>query len=155
MASVTITVDSAQVRKMLEIAPERVRTRLKRVLNVVAVETQREMRIKAQVGVSGDLRQSIKQEVTGTTAIVGPTAKYAEAVENGSRPHWTSVKPDTSLYKWAKAKGISPYAVQRSIAYKGTKAHPFVAPTVTLMEPRIQRRFDTEIEKLTEELMNG
>lgn len=155
MAHMKVSIDARQVREMLKVAPEKVRTRLERVLNIVSIETQREMRINANVGVSGDLRQSIKFNVSGLTSVVGPTAKYADAVESGSRPHWVSAKPGSPLAKWAVAKGISPYAVQRSIAKKGTKPHPFVAPTHTLMEPRILRRFDVEIGKLTQELSNG
>jgi HK97 gp10 family phage protein len=155
MPLISIDVDSRQVQMMLKVAPDKVNDRLKRVLNVVAIETQREMRIAAPVAVTGDLRQSVKWDVTGLTATIGPTAKHAEFVEKGTRPHWTSARPGSSLYKWASLKGISPYAVQRSIALKGTKAHPFVEPTHTLMEPRIIRRFDSEIEKLTSELSDG
>lgn len=155
MPLISIDVDSRQVQAMLKTAPDKVNERLKRVLNIVAIETQREMRIAAPVAVTGDLRQSVKWDVAGLTATIGPTAKHAEFVEKGTRPHWTSVRPGTSLYKWAMLKGIAPGAVQRSIAHKGTKPHPFVGPTHTLMEPRIIRRFDTEIDRLTTELSDG
>lgn len=154
MASVSISVDAVQVEAMLRAAPGRVNARLKRVLNLVSIESQREMRIKTNVAVTGDLRQSVKWDVTGLTATIGPTAKHAEFVENGTKPHWTSIRPGSSLYKWATLKGIPPGAVQRSIARKGTKAHPFVEPTFTLMEPRIIRRFDKEMGDLTRELSN-
>lgn len=152
MPAVTIEIDSAQAQAMLRAAPGKIKSRLNRVLNVVSIETQREMRTKANVGVSGDLRRSIKYQVTGLESRVGPTAASGPYVEKGTRPHWTSVKPETALGKWAAAKGVNPYMLQRSIARKGTKAHPFVEPTYTLMEPRITRRFDSEIDKLVQEL---
>lgn len=155
MPATVIKVDSRQVEIMLKAAPGKVSDRLKRVLNVVSIETQREMRIKAPVGVTGDLRQTVKWEVLGLTATIGPTAKHAEYVEKGTKPHWTSARPGSPLYKWAKLKGISPVAVQRSIARKGTKPHPFVEPTFTLMEPRIIRRLGAEIDALVVELSNG
>lgn len=157
MPTLTIDVDSVQVRAMLQAAPVRVKDRIVRTLYSSAIETQRELRIASGVGVTGDLRKSNKYEVnqSAMTAEIGPTAKYANPVEYGSRPRWVSVAEGSSLREWANAKGINPYAVQRSIAKKGTKAHPFVKPTHTLMEPRISRRFDSEFAKLAEELSNG
>lgn len=149
-----IRVDSQQVQEMLRLAPKRTTAKLTRILNLVAIETEREMRIKSPVH-DGELRRSVKHQVTGLTATIGPTAKYANFVELGTRPHWTSARPGTPLYKWATDKGISPYAVQRSIARRGTKPHPFVAPTVKLMEPRIIGRFEKGIDELTRELGNG
>lgn len=155
MPSVTIDVDTRQVQAMLQRAPGFVRERLHRTLNMAAIATQRELRIAAPVAVTGDLRKSIKVELNGLSAIVGPTTKYANAIEFGDGPKWVSVKDGSPLRDWADAKGINPYAVQRSIAKKGTKAHPFVVPTHTLMEPRINRMFDDEIGRLAEELSNG
>lgn len=155
MASLNITVDSAQVRHMLAIAPERVKSRLNRVLNIVAIEAQREMRQQANVGVTGDLRKSVKYEVVGLQAIIGPTASYADAVESGSRPHYVSIRPGSSLRTWADRKGINPYALQKSIARKGTRPHPFVEPTRAAIEPLVERRFDSEMDKLAQELSNG
>lgn len=152
MPEIKVSVDSAAVQQMLREAPAKVENRLNRVLRVVSIETQREMRQRANVGVTGDLRQSVKYQVGKLEASIGPTAKHAQYVEHGTKPHWTSVKDGTPLAKWAKAKGISPFAVQRSIAKKGTKAHPFVGPTFKFMEPRIKRRFNTEIDKLIQEL---
>lgn len=157
MPTMTIDVDSTQVRAMLRAAPAKVNSRLVRTLNIGAIQTQRELRIAAQVGVTGDLRKSVKYAVDeqALTAEIGPTAKHANPVEFGSRPHWVSVAQGSPLRDWADAKGINPYAVQRSIAKKGTKPNPFVKPTYTLMEPRISRLFDNEIEALTKELNNG
>lgn len=155
MPTLTIDVDSAQVEAMLQRAPSMVRARLTRTLTIAAIDTQRELRKAVNVGVTGDTRKSIKYEINGLTATVGPTAKSANPLEFGSRPHWVSVKEGSPLRDWADAKGINPYALQRSIAKKGTKAHPFVKPTYTLMEPRISRLFDTEFAALTAELNNG
>ncbi|WP_241473768.1 HK97 gp10 family phage protein [Mycolicibacterium neoaurum] len=157
MPTLTIDVESRQVEAMLKIAPQKVRSRIINTLLLGAIETQRELRIAAPVGVTADLRKSVKYEVNegDLSAKIGPTAKYADPIEFGSRPHWVSVAAGSPLRDWADAKGINPYAVQRSIAKKGTKAHPFVKPTHTLMEPRISRRFDTEFAKLSAELSRG
>lgn len=52
-----------------------------------------------------------------------PIINYGVFVEEGTKPHWTSVK---NLIPWAHRHGMNPYAVQRAIAKRGTKgAHMF------------------------------
>ncbi|WOI85993.1 HK97 gp10 family phage protein [Rhodococcus qingshengii] len=152
MVQVRIDVDTARVEQLLVTAPDKLNDAMRRALKLSTIETQREMRQKVHVGVTGDARNSIRADVTGLTGTVGPTAKYALPLETGSRPHWVSIKNGSSLKKWADIKGIPARAVQLSIARKGTKPHPFVKPTATLMEPRIHRYFDQGIDKVIGEL---
>ena len=63
-----------------------------------------------------------KHSISGDVLSAAPYSAY---VEFGARPHWTSVK---NLEGWADRHGISPYAVQYSIAKKGTPAQPFLGP---------------------------
>jgi hypothetical protein len=82
---------------------------------------------------------------------MGPRAKYALPVHEGSRPHWTSVK---NLEGWAKRHGMNPYALQRSIAKKGTKANPFLKDAIDIAQPSINKRFDTALSNSLNEIAN-
>ncbi|MDY6834333.1 MAG: HK97 gp10 family phage protein [Chloroflexota bacterium] len=72
----------------------------------------------------GHLAQSITHEVDSATiplyAKVGTNKIYAQAVEFGTKPHWTSVK---NLEGWARRHHVNPYAVQQAIAKRGTPPH--------------------------------
>lgn len=57
--------------------------------------------------------------------VIAPKVGYGVYVEKGTRPHFP---PIAAITPWAKRKGISPFLVARSIARKGTKAKPFMAP---------------------------
>lgn len=151
------TIDSAEVRRVFAAYPVQSLRRLGQLIEGSAIDVQREMRIKAPVGYSGDLRRAIKYRIDpgNLSATIGPDVGYAEAVEKGTRPHWTSVKPGTSLYKWAKHKGISPYAVQRSIAKKGTKPRPFVGPTFTTVKSRVEGDIISGFSRFVEEVNRG
>ena len=61
------------------------------------------MRIQAGVGATGDLRRSVRYTTSpvNVSATIYPNVPYAEYVEKGTRPHWTSVKPGTPLRRWA------------------------------------------------------
>jgi hypothetical protein len=71
--------------------------------------------------------------------------------EMGPRPHWTSVK---NLEGWAKRHGMNPYALQRSIAKKGTKANPFLKEAIDIAQPSINKRFDTALSNSLKEIAN-
>ncbi len=69
---------------------------------------------------------------------VGPSVRYGLYVERGSRPHWP---PVAALVGWARRHGVSPYAVQRGIGRRGTRARPFLVPALTKNVDRIVRLF--------------
>jgi len=81
--------------------------------------------------VSGELWRSSEGNIRKYPEKVsgGFDAPYADFVEYGTKPHWMPIKP---LLKWAETKfgkkegkNIA-YAVQQSIAKKGTVPHPFI-----------------------------
>lgn len=150
-----LDVNSNAVIEMLQSAPKEADKTIHSLLMGAGIDLTAALRRVAPVGTTGDLRGSVHYFFSRSdTVTVEPTAKYAGAVEYGSRPHWTSVRPGTSLYAWATQKGISPYALQRSIARKGTKPHPFLEPTYRIMEPKINDDFEKGIDNLMRQL-NG
>ena len=57
------------------------------------------------------------------------------------------------LNMWAKSKGINPYALQRSIAKKGTKAHPFLQRTLNEVDSQVLPDFNKGIGKIIERIL--
>lgn len=75
---------------------------------------------------TGALRRSIQARWHGgDTLEVSADVPYAGAVEGGTSPHWV---PISELAGWAARHGIPAAVLQRSIAHKGTRAHPFMEP---------------------------
>ena len=125
---------------------------LRRSPAVVAAAQQQAMTASLLL-VEGDARRNVRHDTRrlmnsithqvagrGNTLVgrVGPSAGYGLYVERGSRPHWP---PIAALRGWARRHNISPYAVQRSIARKGTRARPFLLPAFTKNAPAIVRLF--------------
>jgi len=84
----------------------------------------------------GALRNSISSAVEDGRLNIW-MLNYAMYVEEGTAPHWTSVD---NLKKWAKDKlgdENLAYALQKSIAVKGTKPHPFIKETLIQEFPRL------------------
>jgi hypothetical protein len=152
-----VVVDARQVREVFRRAPQAAVRAINQLVEAGAIDTQAEMRRQVNVGATGHGRRAITYTTQPSTlsAKVTPNFPYALPLEEGSRPHWTSARPGSPLAKWANMKGISPYAVQRSIAKKGTKAHPFVAPTYRLMIPRVQRLVVVGMNRFVREVNSG
>jgi len=97
------------------------------------------------------LRRSISYSISQANqrSEIGPTEKYGAGVEFGTPPHFVSAK---HLIGWAKRKGLNPYAVAKSIAKKGTKAHPYMFPayekSIRELEKLIKQILDSIIENL-------
>jgi hypothetical protein len=112
---------------------------------VIAGREKRE----APVGVTAHLKQSIGIRLKKGSVIIVPKKKYAVAVHEGTKPHYVSVKNKRApLRIWAIKKGINPYALQKSIMRKGTKANPFVDRTIQKAEYRVRRIFVSVLEKI-------
>lgn len=92
---------------------------------------------------SGALVQSIATTISGggasLSADIGPRAAYARYVERGRGPG--RPPPVAAVEAWARSKGMNPYALARSIGRKGTKPHPFVAPSLAPNVGRIVALF--------------
>lgn len=141
----TVTVDAVDTIAMLRTAGLKMPAVVLEQLGIVSEFVKQAMKAKAPVGVGGDrgLRGSIDFKIDPGTmsSEVKPLADYGDAVETGSRPHWISAKPGSTLAQWAQLKGINPYAVQKSIAIHGTKAHPFIQPTYVDVAPLVPEKF--------------
>lgn len=123
MSFLHIKIDSEAVQKAIRQAPESALQRIHNALQETAVESQRFYRQNMPTGVTGFLRRSVHFAFQNRVTVkVEPSAPYADYVESGTRPHWTSVH---NLERWANLRGINPYALQHSIASHGTKAHPY------------------------------
>lgn len=72
----------------------------------------------------GRLARSISTEYSADhpyyTIRVGPTAPHAQVVRTGSRPHWAPIGPLKEWSRWKLGDESAAYAVQKSIAKKGT-----------------------------------
>ena len=92
---------------------------------------------------TGALRLSIQSDAdsrpSGTLVEIGPTQAYGKDIEYG-RPAGTYVSPQR-LERWARKRGLNPYAVARSIAKKGTRAQPFMAPAFNAVVGKIESIF--------------
>lgn len=69
----------------------------------------------------------------GDVFVDNPTAIY---VARGTRPHWA---PVGALIGWAARHGMNPYALQRSIAKRGTRPNPWFENAVDQAAPSIMR----------------
>lgn len=102
--------------------PELIGEPLRKFFNVVTFDLQRNVQELTPVD-TGRLRASITQRVDASPVPlwgeVYTNVEYAEFVEMGSRPHWTSW---TNLNEWAYRHNRNVYAVQAAIARRGTRA---------------------------------
>ena len=93
-----------------------------------SIQVQRQAR-------SVKLSRRLRGQAARVTYIVGTPLRYAASVEFGSVPHWAPIGP---LKQWAKRKlgdeGAA-YAVQKTIAKKGTKPQPFLRPAYKKVIP--------------------
>lgn len=93
---------------------------------------------------TGRLQGSIHHTITGgganLTGRVGPAARYAYWVEHGRRPG--RYPPIDAVAGWARRHGIHPFVLARAIARRGTRAQPFVAPSLQKHRTAILRLFD-------------
>ncbi len=94
---------------------------------------------------TGRLASSIRTELGVLSATVAPHVSYAIYVHQGTRPHWA---PISALAPWAERHGINPYAVQASIARKGTKGNPFMERAAEGAESGVMKIFKDVIDKV-------
>ena len=105
-------------------------------------------------GATGDLSRSIVVDIKeriliGIVGLDFPGKKYGIFVEKGSRPHFVPIK---ALERWSAQKGISPFAVQKSIARKGTKPHPFMIPAFKKNQRFIENQFSIALKNIVQKL---
>ncbi|MCF7819877.1 MAG: hypothetical protein K9M44_00195 [Candidatus Pacebacteria bacterium] len=101
------------------------------------------------IGVTNHLRQSIGMRLNANSVVIVPKKEYAIPVHEGTRPHYVPVHNKRApLRIWAIKKGLNPYAVQKSIMRKGTKANPFVDRTVDMTNTKVRKIFVQVLEKI-------
>lgn len=104
---------------------------------------------EAPFGISGNLRDNWRLQITDFAGTLTANAPYAAGVNNGTRPHAVSV---TAITPWALKHGINPWALAKSIEKKGTKANPFFNRAVDRAEPGIKIEFQTALDDTMKEL---
>lgn len=160
---VRYTIDEPAVLAALAHIPAEMDKQLNSALDRAALETAREMRrAAAERDVFGTLKNSIWIEKRALERFITPSVNYARFVEEGTGPAAGKARyfpnPDNLLqflrqsprargYSWAR-KGSAKRggqelelwfrsrAMAMSIYMKGTKPHPFVAPTAAKMKSR-------------------
>lgn len=155
--AISLDFDDKQVRHLFQAAPGAFQRRSKQLIESAAIDIQRTMIKNAPIAVTGDLRRSVRYslDLGRLQAIVQPDVEYAERVEKGGGPVSLSAAPGTPLAKWARLKGLNPWAIRASIAKKGTKAHPYVKPTYAEMKPKVEADFEAGINDLIREANDG
>lgn len=92
---------------------------------------------------TGTLKKAMARDFPEPLAArIFPQVQYALYVHEGTRPHGipaAELGPGGSLARWAKKKGLNPYAVAKSIAVRGTKANPWMARTAERERPNVER----------------
>lgn len=99
---------------------------------------------EAPSGGSTTLKHSaFEPEWSGNTLKWGFGSDYAEAVEDGSRPHWIPVRAMPDVEVWARrvlGDEAAAWAVRHKIAEEGTDAQPFVEPGFDVMVREVKDR---------------
>ncbi len=151
-----ITMDVAAVVTLIGVTASELPGVILKQLAATSELTKQAMRERAPVGVGGEngLKGSIGFTINPArlSSEIKPKVPYADAVETGSKPHWVSAKPGSPLEQWARLKGLNVYAVQRSIATKGTKPHPYIVPTYQEVGPLVGAKFAQGITDLIGDL---
>lgn len=122
-----VVVNDKDLRRALQIAPEKVLIGIHTSLTRSAIKTQGFFVRNMPAGASGNLRRSVTFKFLNRLSVrVEPQAKYADYVEFGTRPH---MPPVSAITPWARQKGLNPWAVARGIAKHGTRPHPYEETT--------------------------
>ncbi|NDP59573.1 MAG: hypothetical protein GZ090_09470 [Oxalobacteraceae bacterium] len=143
MSILNIVVDTAQLQARIARAVTSMPQTLDRFVQRSANEFARAEKKEAPKALTSLTNSIAAKKNAVADWSVGPTMRYAAAVNNGGRPHWA---PLTPLMDWlrvtkrvtdkrqlrVRAKGL-----QRFIAARGTKANPFVQRTRTKMDDRV------------------
>lgn len=160
---VRYSIDEPAVLAALARIPAEMDKQLNGALDRAALETAREMRrAAAERDVFGTLKNSIQIEKQALERFITPSVKYARFVEEGTGPaagkaryfpnpgailQFVTHSPRARGFDWArkgsKKRGdqnrelwFRSKALAFAIYMKGTKPHPFVAPTAAKMKSR-------------------
>ncbi len=136
---------TAMLKRAPEVAIKHVNTAIIGAITAVEVEAKKE----APIGVTKDLHNEWSKVFKPLEGKLSSQKPYASAVEYGTPPHKVNVEEITP---WAESKGLSPWAVAKSIERKGTKANPFFKRAVANSEQRVNTIFGGTINAIIKEL---
>lgn len=120
-------------------------TTIKKITDDFVIELKNKLTANGS-NASGDLSKSLKGIVkqNGKYIVVSiQLNEYWKFIENGTKPHWP---PISEIRKWISVKPVLPrptksgklptdnqlaYLIGRKISKVGTKAKPFLKPTIT------------------------
>ena len=133
--------------------PEMVDEELSRAALEASIVVARNVKDVTPVGVSrggGEgLQASIRYQIYPTagevTGVISSPLSYVEAVEIGTRPH---MPPVSALEEWAASKGLSAWAVAKSIAKHGTKGQWMFKKGFAASEPMLERIADSAVSRI-------
>lgn len=91
---------------------------------------------------TGKLRNSYRSRFSDMSGSLVNTAKYAQFVHDGTKPHGMSYK---YIEAWAKRKGLNASSIARSVRQRGTKANPFLKRTVERGEGTVKEILQEEL----------
>ncbi len=109
---------------------------------------------------TGILRKGIRRELDPTKfrAEIFPSTRYGEDLHGpfeGGGSHSApkgiparEAQEGGSLYRWAKKKGINPWAVRASIAKKGTRYNKYMKRAAQNTSGQVQRIFGDAIDRV-------
>lgn len=113
---------------------------------------------------TGNLRKAIRRELSesGLHAEIFPSVQYGEALHGDFDSSETFSPPRTipareaqaggTLYRWAKKKGMNPWAVRASIKKKGVRYNRYMKRASANTESSVKKIFEGAIEKFARHL---
>jgi len=151
-ANLTVRVDglehaSAAMRKL----PPEVRLEMRKGMHRALTIVQDEMKQRIH-SPAGHARAGIKQAIRGSGATlkarVGPKGRGARAAtfSQRSRAAGRTPPPAGPLRRWARARGLNPYALAKSIGRRGVKALPVARPAYNAKHTQVEAAFKAAIE---------
>lgn len=136
-----------QMEKYPAISEKHIDTAIRRSLvRILGQEKQ-----QAPVGVTGNLRDNWKIDITRFAGSLRSNAPYSIAVHMGTGPHKVSGE---TLKAWAARKGLNPWAVAKSIAKKGTKANPFLKRSIEIEGEHVNKEFANALNGILKDISN-
>lgn len=145
-----------QLRKKLAQAPSIVKSEVQRGVEDASTLLMEES-IKTAPKSSSVMSRSIRRELSDLKAVIFPTVDYAfflhgDETRERSAPFLIPAKEATeggTLYRWAKKKGMNPWAVRASIAKRGIKHNPWLFKTAKANEGKVKEIFGGVLEKIS------
>lgn len=135
-----------KVRGLIGKYPVVAKVHVDRAISRILLTVQREATERAPRDTS-KLASGWELNVGGFRGSLENNAPYAAYVALGTKPH---VVPLEAITPWASRHGISPVAVQRAIAKKGTQPNPFFDDAVD----KGSSVADAEIQRAGDEIFN-